>query len=108
MFLVTSLAHHLVPQIDDRLANILVPHNIDALIKNDLTLIIHDVVVLEHILACIEVARFDLLLRFLQGLVDPGVRNRLAFLQPELLQHAVHAIRPEDTHRGRLRGKDRT
>ena len=46
----------------------------------------------------VEVARLDLLLRLLQRLVDPGVGDRLAFLQAELLQHAVHAARAEDPH----------
>ena len=68
------------------------------MLEDHLALIVHHVVVLEHVLAGIEVARLDLLLRLLEGLVDPGVGDGLAFLQPQLLQHAVHAVRAEDAH----------
>ena len=46
----------------------------------------------------VEVARLDLLLRLLQRLVDPGMGDRFAFLQAELLQHPVHAVGAEDAH----------
>ena len=94
----TSSLHHLVAQVGDRLAHIVVAHDVDALLEDDLALIVHHVVVLEHVLARVEVARLDLLLRLLQRLVDPGMRDGLAFLQAELLQHAVHAVGAEDAH----------
>ena len=93
-----QLVHHLVAQVGDGLADVLVTHDVDALLEDHLALIVHHVVVLEHVLARIEVARLDLLLRLLQRLVDPGVGDRLAFLQAELLQHAVHAVGAEDAH----------
>ena len=80
------------------LADVIVAHDVEALLEDDFALIVHHVVVLEDVLADVEVARLDLLLRLLQSLVDPGVRDRLAFLQPKLLQHAVHAVRAEDAH----------
>src|SRR5256885_13836722 len=40
----------------------------------------------------------DLLLGLLQRLVDPRMRDGLAFLQAQLLQHAVHAVGAEDAH----------
>ncbi len=43
------------------------------------------VVELEQVLADVEVARLDLLLRLLQRLVDPGMDDRLALLQAEPL-----------------------
>ena len=76
----------------------LVLHPLDALIENDLALVVHHVVVLEDILADVEVARLDLLLRLLQRLVDPGVDDRLVLLQAELLQHAVELVGAEDAH----------
>ena len=93
-----QLLHHLVAQILDGLADVVVAHDVDAVLEDHLALIVHHVVVLEHVLAGVEVARLDLLLRLLQRLVDPGMGDRLAFLQAELLQHAVHAVGAEDAH----------
>ena len=97
-----ALRHQLVDDlrahVGHGLADIVVAHHVDALLEDDLALIVHHVVVLEHVLARVEVARLDLLLRLLQRLVDPGMRDGLAFLQAQLLQHAVHAVRAEDAH----------
>ena len=73
-------------------------HQLDALLEDDLALVVHHVVVFEQVLADVEVARLDLLLRLLQRLVDPGMDDRLAFLEAERLQHAVHAVGAEDAH----------
>ena len=70
----------------------------DALLEDDLALVVHHVVVLEDVLADVEVARLDLLLRLFQRLVDPGMDDRLALLQAELGQHAVELVRTEDAH----------
>ena len=35
---------------------------------------------------------------FLKRLVDPGMDDRLAFLEAERLQHLVHALGAEDAH----------
>jgi hypothetical protein len=73
-------------------------HPLDALVEDDLALIVRDVVELQEVLADVEVARLDLLLRFLERLVDPGMDDRLVLFQPEPRQHAVELVRPEDTH----------
>ena len=73
-------------------------HDVETLLEDDLALVVHHVVVLEDLLADIEVARLDLLLRHLQRLVHPAVRDRLAFLQAERLQNAVHLVGAEDAH----------
>ncbi len=73
-------------------------HDLAALLVDDLALVVHHVVVFEQVLADLEVARLDLLLRLLQRLVDPGMDDRLAFLEAEPLQHAVHPLGPEDPH----------
>ena len=93
-----QLVHDLVAQVLDGLGDVLLAHDVDALLEDDLALVVHHVVVLEDLLADVEVARLDLLLRHLQRLVHPGMGDRLAFLQAERLQHAVHAVRAEDAH----------
>jgi hypothetical protein len=73
-------------------------HQFDALLEDDLALVVHHVVELQQVLADVEVARLDLLLGLFQRLVDPRMDDRLAFLEAELLQHAVHALGAEDAH----------
>ena len=73
-------------------------HHLAPVLEDDLALIVHDVVELENVLAHVEVARLDLLLRLLQRLVDPGMDDRLVVLQAEPLQHRVHALGAEDAH----------
>ena len=70
-------------------ATVLVAHQLDALLEDDLALVVHHVVEFQQVLADVEVARLDLLLRLLQRLVDPGMDDRLVLLEAELLQHAV-------------------
>ncbi len=93
-----QIVDHGMPHVGDHLADRLIFHPFDALIEDDLALIVHHVVVLQDVLADIEIARFDLLLRFFQRLVDPGMDDRLVLAQPELLQHAVELIGAEDAH----------
>src|SRR6185312_10136514 len=50
--------------------------------------------------------RLDLPLRPLDRLVDPRMDDGLAFLEAELLQHAVHALGPEDAHQIVLQGQE--
>ena len=90
---ITRVAH-----VGDGLGHVLVLHQLDALIEDDLALVVHHVVELQHVLADVEVARLDLLLRLLQRLVDPGMDDRLVLLQAELVQHAVELVGPEDAH----------
>ena len=73
-------------------------HPFDALIEDDLALVVGDVVELEQVLADVEVAGLDLLLRLFERLVDPGMDDRLVLLEPEALEHAVQLVGPEDAH----------
>ncbi len=73
-------------------------HHLAPVLEDDLALVVHHVVELENVLADVEVARFDLLLRLLQRLVDPGMDDRLVLLEPEALEHRVHALGAEDAH----------
>ena len=89
---------HLGAHLGDDLRKVFGIHQLDALLEDDLALVVHDVVVFEKVLADVEVARLDLLLRLLQRLVDPRMDDRLALLEAERLQHAVHALGAEDAH----------
>ena len=73
-------------------------HPLDALVEDDLALVVHHVVEFEDVLAHVEVARLDLLLRLLQRLVDPGMDDRLVLLQAEPGEHAVELVGAEDAH----------
>jgi hypothetical protein len=88
----------ILAHLGDGLRDVLAFHQLDALLEDDLALVVHHVVELEQVLADVEVARLDLLLRLFQCLVDPGMDDRLALLEAELLQHAVHAVGAEDAH----------
>ena len=93
-----QIVDHGVAHVADDFGHHLVVHPFDALIEDHLALVVHHVVELQDVLADVEVARLDLLLRLFQRLVDPGMDDRLVFLQPELGQHAVELVGAEDAH----------
>ena len=93
-----EIVDHVVAHVVDGLGKALVLHQLDALIEDHLALIVHHVVELQQVLADVEVARLDLLLRLLQRLVDPGVNDRLVLLQAQPLQHGVELVGAEDAH----------
>jgi hypothetical protein len=75
------------------------PHQqVVALLVDDLALIVGDVVVLEQLLADIEVAALDLALGVLDGLGDPWVLDGLALLHAQGLHQVLDAVRGEDAH----------
>ena len=73
-------------------------HHLAPVLEDDLALVVHHVVELENVLANVEVARLDFLLRLLQRLVDPRMDDRLVLLEAEPLEHGVHALGAEDAH----------
>jgi hypothetical protein len=87
-----------VTHVGDHFGHAVAPHQVDALVEDHLALVVLDVVEFEQVLADVEVAGLDLLLRLLQRLVDPGMDDGLALLQAEPLQHAVETIGAEDPH----------
>ena len=101
-----DVVDHAVAHVVDGGAHVLLGHEVAALLEHHLALVVHDVVVLQDVLAHVEVAGFDLLLRLLDGLVDPGMDDGLVFLQAELLEHAVHALGAEDAHQVVLQGQE--
>src|SRR5262249_13348284 len=74
----------------------LAAENRAPLAVDDLALRVHDVVVLEQVLADIEVVRFDLALRVGDGARDQAVFDRLAFLHAEAGHQALDALGAED------------
>ncbi len=84
--------------VGDHLGHVVLAHQIDALLEDHPALIVRDVVVFQKVFTDVEVARLDLLLRFFQRLVDPGMDDRLAFLKAELGEHAAELVRSEDAH----------
>ena len=66
----------------------------------------HHIVEFQQVLSNFEVAGFDLLLRFFEGLVDPGMNDGLAFLEPQTAQHAIHPFRPEYPHQVVFQGDE--
>ena len=84
--------------IQNHLGHVVGGHDVLAIFVDRAPLVVHDVVELQQILADLEIARLDLLLRLLKRLVDPGMNDRLTVLQAELLQHAVEPVGREDAH----------
>ena len=82
----------------DRRSSELGGHHLAPVLEDDLALVVHHVVELENVLANVEVARLDLLLRLLQRLVDPRMDDRLVLLEAEALEHRVHALGAENAH----------
>ena len=77
-FLDDFLAH-----LGDLVADIVRRHDLLALLEDHLALVVEHVVVFQDVLAHLEVARFDLLLRLLERLVHPGMGDRLALFEAE-------------------------
>ena len=93
-----EVVDHLMAHVVDRLGHVLAAHDADALLEDDLALVVHHIVEFEQVLADVEVARFDLLLGLFQRLVDPRMDDRLVLLEAQLLQHRIHALGTEDAH----------
>ena len=73
-------------------------HHPAPVLEYDLALVVHHIVKLENVLADVEIARLDLLLRLLERFVDPRVDDRFVLLEAEALEHRVHALRSENAH----------
>ena len=93
-----EVVDHLVAHVADDVGEVLRLHDLAALGEDRLALVVHHVVVLQEVLADVEVARLDLALRLLQRLVHPRVDDRLALLHAEASEHRVEPVGPEDAH----------
>ena len=87
------VAHH-----GDGVVNAFGFHKFQTLLKHHFALVIHHIIIFQNVFANIEIARLNFLLRALQRFIDPRMHNRLAVFQAQTLQHAVHAVRAENTH----------
>src|ERR1700674_1093898 len=72
--------------------------DVAAQLVDGLALLVHHVVVLEQMLAHLEVAPFDLLLGALDGLGDQRVLDRLAVGHAQAAHQALDAVGAEDPH----------
>ena len=87
---VTHVDHHFV----DRFGI----HDVRALLIDDLALVVHHVIVFNDLFADVVIARFDLLLRGLDGLGHPfGRRQRLAIFQVGTHHLRKQRVRPENS-----------
>ena len=69
-----------------------------ALAVDELALLVHHLVVFEEVLADVEVARLDLLLRAGDAARDHRAVDDLAGLEAHLLHHHLHPVAGEDAH----------
>ncbi len=82
----------------DRRGKVLAVEHLLALLVDDLTLGIHDIVVFQHVLAHLEVAALDVLLRVLNGVGEHlGVDGRV-LVDTERIHHVHDALGAEQAH----------
>lgn len=80
----------------DILTQVLAEEDLAALAVHDFTLLVHDIVILEDVLADVEVACLDLLLSVLDGIRDELVFDWLILVHAELVHDARDAVRGEE------------
>src|SRR6202795_2898088 len=91
--------------LEDPLFLALALEDVAAEAVDDLSLLVHHVVVLEEMLAELEVARLDPLLGGADGPRDELVLDGLAFLHPQPLHDALDALGAEDPEQVVLEGQ---
>ena len=96
--LVDQIVDHLLAHVGGDLLQVGSFHDVAALAKDDLPLVVHHIVELQQLFTNVKVAPFDLGLRALQRLVDPRVYNRFALFQAKRRQHFLKPFRAENTH----------
>jgi hypothetical protein len=85
-----------VGHLQDLLGEGLAAEHVAALVVDHLALRVHHVVVLEEMLADVEVVRLDLLLGIGDGARDQAMLDRLALFHPEAGHQALDALGAED------------
>src|SRR5437667_153648 len=78
------------------LLEVVAPEQVPPARVDDLALLVEDVVVLEEMLADVEVVGLDLLLRVADGAGDQAMLDRHALFHPEPLHEPLHAVGAED------------
>src|SRR5579884_2867817 len=87
------------------LAQVLAREDVAAARVDHLALLVEDVVVLEEVLADVEVVRLDLFLGVADGARDEAVLDRHALLHAEALHEPLHAVGTEDAQEIVLEGE---
>src|SRR5437867_11968170 len=90
--------HRALAQVRDLRLELLGLEDVVALLVDDLALVVGDVVVLEQLLADVEVARLDLALRAFQAARDDAGLDGLAVGHLQPLHDRLHAVAGEDAH----------
>ena len=88
----------LVDPLEDLLAEVVALEHAAALRVDDLALLVEHVVVLEHLLAHVEVHLLDALLGALDALRQHLVLDRLILARAELVEDRVDAVAREEAH----------
>src|SRR5215469_6412093 len=96
---------HFLGPLEHALLLALTLQDVAAEAVDDLSLLVHHVVVFEEVLADLEVARLHALLGGADGPGDQLVLDRLAFLHAEPLHDALDALGPEDAEEVVLEGE---
>ena len=93
-----DIVDHIVAHFVGRICDGLCVHEVATLFKDRLALIIDDVVIFQDVLADLEIALLDFLLRGFDGLVHPRVGDAFVFLDAETFHDRVEAICCEHAH----------
>ena len=94
-----QLVHHVVAHIADDCRDVGGAHELDALLEDGLALVVDDVVVLQEVLADLEVALFNAPLTGFERLVHPRVNNGFPFLNAEPTHDCVEPVGGEDAQK---------
>ncbi|KGE03265.1 hypothetical protein HRUBRA_02213 [Pseudohaliea rubra DSM 19751] len=102
---VDGLVDHILADRRDRVVDVGLIQQLVALLVDDLALVVGDIVVLEKLLANVEVAALNLALRLLDGVGDHAVLDGLALLHAQCLHKALDPVRGEDAHEVVFKGQ---
>ena len=100
-----GVLHRIVKHILDGLLQVLPVQHLPALLVDDLTLGVHYVIILKHILTGLEVPGLHLLLGILNGVGEHLLLDGGILVHAQLLHHAHDPLRAEQTHDVVLQGQ---
>ena len=104
--LLDQVGDDVVAEFADQFGQVGRVHELLALLEHGLALVVHDVVVFQQVLADVVVAGLDPLLGGLDGAVQPGVADRLAFGHAEAAHDGVQTVAGEDAQQVVLAGQE--
>ena len=100
-----QIINHLKTHITGNFGQVTVFHDVAALTKDHLALLVHHIIELEQLLAHIKVTAFNLCLRALQRFVHPRVFNRFTLFHAKRRQHLVQTFRSKNPHQVIFKGQ---